>query len=212
MCRAGVEPAQQLRVGYGHLGSPVPSRHMSEVRSRKSEVSTLDGIRTHVLHRERVTTTPGWSARAIILGLPLILLRAPSPFAFCPPSFPMAQVGFEPTASLGLSKSGLPVAYRAVKRFQRSAFSLLLNAPAPGVGVEPTSAGSKPASLTISRPRNNSGGRRGSRTLKAHRSAVFETAAIAGWLALPLDNRTSPRSCVELRLHRSAPLPFGYNP
>ena len=28
-------------------------------------------------------------------------------------------------------------------------------------------------------------GRRGSRTLKAHRSAVFETAAIARWLALP---------------------------
>jgi hypothetical protein len=28
-------------------------------------------------------------------------------------------------------------------------------------------------------------GRRGSRTLKAHRSTVFETAAIASWLALP---------------------------
>ena len=29
-------------------------------------------------------------------------------------------------------------------------------------------------------------GRRGSRTLKAHRSTVFETAAIANWLALPI--------------------------
>jgi hypothetical protein len=29
----------------------------------------------------------------------------------------------------------------------------------------------------------HSGGRRGSRTLKAHRSAVFETAAIAGTAA-----------------------------
>ena len=29
------------------------------------------------------------------------------------------------------------------------------------------------------------GGRRGSRTLKAHRSAAFEAAAIANWLALP---------------------------
>jgi hypothetical protein len=28
VCRAGVEPAQLLRVGYSHLGSPMPSRHM----------------------------------------------------------------------------------------------------------------------------------------------------------------------------------------
>jgi hypothetical protein len=37
----------------------------------------------------------------------------------------MAQVGFEPTASLGLNKSGLPVAYRAISAFsyQRSAIS-----------------------------------------------------------------------------------------
>ena len=28
VCRAGVEPAQHTRVGYSHLGSPVPSRHM----------------------------------------------------------------------------------------------------------------------------------------------------------------------------------------
>jgi hypothetical protein len=33
--------------------------------------------------------------------------------------------------------------------------------------------------------RKSHSGRRGSRTLKAHRSAVFETAAIADWLALP---------------------------
>src|SRR5262249_29119826 len=32
--RAGVEPAQQLRVGYSHLGSPMPSRR---VRVRNSE-------------------------------------------------------------------------------------------------------------------------------------------------------------------------------
>ena len=56
----------------------------------------------------------------------------------------MAQVGFEPTASLVLSEGGLPIAYRA------------------------------------------DSGRRGSRTLKAYRSTVFETAAIASWLALPL--------------------------
>jgi hypothetical protein len=64
----------------------------------------------------------------------------------------VAQVGFEPTASLGLSKGGLPVAYRAVDR----------------------------------------SGRRGGRTLKAcFSSAVFETAAIAGyWLALPTGVRS----------------------
>ena len=146
----------------------------------------------------------------------------------------MAQVGVEPTASLVLSESGRPVAYRAGKpeiRIQRSEVSAALDLtsdfrlltsvlcplysvlclPTPGVGVEPTSAGSKPASLTISRPRNNqyavgsgswqsigssaancrlplptgSSGRRGSRTLKAHRSVVFGTTAIANWLALP---------------------------
>src|ERR1700720_1291223 len=66
--------------------------------------------------------------------------------------FTMAQVGFEPTASLGLNEGGLPVAYRAV-----------------------------------------SSGRRGGRTLRAcFSSAVFETAAIAGyWLALPSHLRTS---------------------
>ena len=31
MCRAGVEPAQPKRVGYGHLGSPMPSRHVKSV-------------------------------------------------------------------------------------------------------------------------------------------------------------------------------------
>ena len=31
VCRAGVEPAQQSRVGYSHLGSPVPGRHVLSV-------------------------------------------------------------------------------------------------------------------------------------------------------------------------------------
>ena len=31
VCRAGVEPAQRLRVGYSHLGSPVPGRHVLSV-------------------------------------------------------------------------------------------------------------------------------------------------------------------------------------
>jgi hypothetical protein len=38
------------------------------------------------------------------------------------------------------------------------------------------------------------GGRRGSRTPKAHRSAVFETAAIANWLALPQSDSSGGRN------------------
>ena len=38
------------------------------------------------------------------------------------------------------------------------------------------------------------GGRRGSRTLKAHRSSVFETVAIARWLALPAKNASGSRT------------------
>jgi hypothetical protein len=60
-----------------------------------------------------------------------------------------------------------------------------------GEGVEPSSPGSRPGSLPLADPRES--GRRGNRglrrTLKAHRSAVssavFGTAAIACWLALP---------------------------
>lgn len=40
----------------------------------------------------------------------------------------MAQEGFEPSASLGLSESGLPVAYRAVV------------VKVPGAGIEPAAS------------------------------------------------------------------------
>ena len=52
-------------------------------------------------------------------------------------------------------------------------------------GVEPASPAWK-AGTSAARPRAQQSGRSGSRTLKAHRSTVFETAAIAHWLALPL--------------------------
>lgn len=54
--------------------------------------SVPDGIRTHDLHRDKVASTPDCSTRTNIS---------------------VAQVGVEPTASLGLSKGGLPIAYRA---------------------------------------------------------------------------------------------------
>src|SRR5439155_2561826 len=63
----------------------------------------------------------------------------------------MAQVGVEPTASLVLSESGLPVAYRAMRDCR------VVKEPTqqvPGVGFEPTRTGSKPASLPVSRPRS----------------------------------------------------------
>jgi hypothetical protein len=55
---------------------------------------------------------------------------------------------------------------------------------------------------TISR---SPSGRRGSRTLKAHRSAVFETAAITHWLALPLRNCGGRNRTCNRLLNREPP-------
>ena len=44
----------------------------------------------------------------------------------------MAQEGLEPSASLVLSESGLPIAYRAVYAYT--------NGPVPRVGFKPTGA------------------------------------------------------------------------
>jgi hypothetical protein len=71
-----------LRAVYSRFSSPVPA---------DTFFSTLDGIRTHDLHLERVTTTP----------------------AGPPGHLSVAQGGFEPPASLHLKEGGLPVAYQA---------------------------------------------------------------------------------------------------
>ena len=102
-----------MRVGYSHLGSPMPSRRMIAV----------------------------------------------------------AQVGVEPTASLVLSQGGLPIAYRAI----------LVRVPC---GSWTRLSGLEDRRLCQS-AKGTKSGRRGSRTLKAHRSVVFGTTAIANWLALP---------------------------
>jgi hypothetical protein len=134
-----------------------------------------------------------------------------SSFLLPPSSFrSVPGVGIEPTASWVRAKrhyqQQLPRS-----RLNHDNASLL---QVRGEGVEPSSPGSKPGSLPLADPRstrtqsalrelnpphqlgrlaplslgqghNHKGGRRGSRTLKAHRSTVFETAAIAHWLALP---------------------------
>lgn len=62
-------------------------------------------------------------------------------------------------------------------------------------GVEPASPDWKPGA-SAARPRARQSGRRGTRTLKAHRSAAFQAAAVADRLALPSGKkaRTSSRS------------------
>ena len=94
MCRAGVEPAQQSRVGYGHLGSPVPSRHVYSVPWMGFE--------------PMLSTVRAWRP-----------LRAGPPGHSS-----VTQGGVEPPASRVLSAGGLPVAYRAtfVRRVVKEPF------------------------------------------------------------------------------------------
>src|SRR5689334_18583135 len=58
----------------------------------------------------------------------------------------VAQVGLEPTAFLGLSKDGLPNCLPSRYRPPNCQRAV------PGVGVEPTHAGSRPASLPLADP------------------------------------------------------------
>ena len=74
-------------------------------------------------------------------------------------------------------------------------------------GVEPASPAWK-AGTSAARSRAHSG-RRGSRTLKAHRSTVFETAAIAHWLALPLRAAVTGIEPVSVRLTGACPYQHG---
>src|SRR5256885_305002 len=73
--------------------------------------------------------------------MPLQARRSERRVSACSTTWPIAiaRMGIEPTASLGLSKGGLPIAYRA---------------EVPGAGVEPTLAGSEPDVLPVRRPRS----------------------------------------------------------
>jgi hypothetical protein len=88
VAREGVEPTDHQGLSLAALPVCVSCRNNGRCTS-----SAPDGIRTHGLHLDRVASTPGCSARAFSR---------------------LAQEGFEPSASLVLSESGLPVAYRAL--------------------------------------------------------------------------------------------------
>lgn len=118
MRRAGVEPAQPA-------GGWVTA---TEARQCPADafLSTLGGIRTHALHRERVATTPGWSARAT--------------------SVP--GVGFEPTRT-GSKPASLPLADPG-KSVLSTQYSVL--ARAEGEGVEPSRLIARPGSSRMPSP------------------------------------------------------------
>ena len=105
------------RVGYSHLGSPMPSRRILPVaRVGVEPTISHQGLSLVALpvcvpccraspmgFEPMISTVTGWRA----------LQAAPRG------RMSVAQVGVEPTASLGLSKGGLPIAYRA-KTFHSS--------------------------------------------------------------------------------------------
>ena len=117
----------------------------------------------------------------------LVQSQAPLPTAATPKCFYRVRgEGFEPPQP-GSKPGGLPLADPRVIHRECSA------------GIEPACSAWK-ADAFADRPRAQSG-RRGSRTLKAHRSTVFETVAIANWLALPYSQKLRRQ---ESNLRRSA--------
>ena len=98
-----VTPALQAAVGNTTQSNDTGGSRTH--RTRRFELRRFAGLRTVPdqrprwdlnprLHRDRVASIPGCSARTYF--------------------FPIAQVGLEPTASLVLSQGGLPIAYRAM--------------------------------------------------------------------------------------------------
>ena len=83
------------RVGYGHLGSPMPSRHRIFFRSIFDIRHSLFAISSSLNAKSQYRISN-------------IEYRSKTPHLK-----QVALVGVEPTASLVLSKGGLPIAYRA---------------------------------------------------------------------------------------------------
>ena len=102
VARVGVEPTESPGLSRAALPVCVPCR--------LSHSSAPGGIRTRDLLADNEASTPGCSTKASS----------------------MAQEGLEPSASLVLSESGLPIAYRAENN--------CINDSVPRVGFEPTGA------------------------------------------------------------------------
>src|SRR4051812_33939644 len=136
--------------------------------------------------------------------------RAPDPAGWLPSRRSVSSGGWDRTSGLRVQGAASLPATTAPDRLRLSDSRLLQQVR--GGGLEPPPSGSKPGGLPLTDPREcpagvepacpaweagastarpraregtSRGGRRGSRTPKAHRSAVFEAAAIAHWLALP---------------------------
>jgi hypothetical protein len=98
--------------------------------------------------------------------------------------------GIEPAASWFRARR------RHQRRLSRNAYQSRPTTRARGEGFEPSQSAPKADGLPLADPRKR-GGRRGSRTPKAHRSAVFETAAVANRLALPKKSPRAPAGGLE---------------
>ena len=112
-----------------------------------------------------------------------------TPHRCCPArhSSPTASSGRRGRTSVSWFKARKPTASRSPITFQSALRELN---PPRQLGKAGTFA---------ARPRARQGGRRGSRTLKAHRSAAFGAAAIASWLALPFQGSGGRnRTCIRL--------------
>ena len=206
-------------MGYGHLGSPMPSRRIvagappTGVEPAISRLTT--GRACHQLRGGVAREWPRWESN---------------------PQTPASEAGgFAglPTGPSGVPGAGIEPAaswVRARRHYQqqlprnRSALGHILTSRGSGRRIRTSTACSKgkrpavsrspsrecpagvepacpawEAGASAARPRAlNRGGRRGSRTPKAHRSPVFETGAVANRLALPFRQHRGEESNLRL--------------
>jgi hypothetical protein len=207
-------PSQQSSgPGGGRPPTPLFKRQVFSRLSYQAVVSVCRAGVEPAQHRGWVTAT--WARQCPAdtsvpwMGFEptICTLRECRPLRAGPPGYlSVAQVGLEPTASLVLSEGGLPDCLPSHNRSPRCQ-----RAAVPGVGIEPTRAGSKPASLPLAdpgilqecpagvepacpvwktvawaaRPRAQERKERESNPQGLSASSRFERGAIANWLALP---------------------------
>src|SRR5579864_1006504 len=115
-----------MRVGYSHLGSPLPSRHM---------VAWVGVEPTNDHQALDLAALPVCVPRRRRSGLASLGFRDEAGRFV----YPVAQEGVEPSASLGLSKGGLPVAYRAGSGRRTRTFIAWFKAGQPTISRSPKS-------------------------------------------------------------------------